>query len=94
MNAATPSPSGSITVALKYPVKAKGLEVNKITLRRPKVKDTRILEGSGDGDLDASNKFMAQLSGLPPEVFDELDLADMKALQKVVEAFTKDVEKQ
>lgn len=95
MNAPTPQAdsSGSVTLTLKYPVKVLGANYGQIIFRRPKVKDTRLLRDEAADGIDANNRFLAQLAGIPPAVFDELDLADMNHVQKVIEGFTKDAEK-
>ena len=79
---------------LKFPVEVQSTKYTTLTLRRPKVKDTRLLIDKADTDpLGGQLDFMAQLAQVPPQVFEELDLEDMSVIRKWVESFTKDIEK-
>ena len=78
---------------LKFPVEVQSTKYTTLTLRRPKVKDTRLLIEKADKDpLGAQLDFMAQLAQVPPQVFEELDLEDMSVIRKWVESFTKGIE--
>lgn len=78
----------SVTITLKYPVSFQGTTYDKITLRRPRVKDTELLVDSKENAVRTNNNYLGQLAQLPPGVFAELDLADMRAVQKALESFS------
>lgn len=68
-------------IVLKYPFTAAGKKVEKLTLRRPTVKDLRTVGRFGDTDEDKEIGLIANLAGLIPEDMDQMDAADYKALQ-------------
>lgn len=68
-------------VVLKYPFTSGGKKVEKLTLRRPTVKDLRTVGRFGESDEDKEIGLIATLAGLIPEDMDQMDAADYKALQ-------------
>jgi hypothetical protein len=68
-------------INLKYPFTAGGKKIEKLTLRRPVVKDLRTMGRYGDSEEEKEIGLMASLSGLIPEDMDAMDVADYKALQ-------------
>ncbi|MGE3258663.1 MAG: phage tail assembly protein [Geobacter sp.] len=68
-------------IVLKYPFMAAGKKVEKLTLRRPTVKDLRTVGRFGDTDEDKEVGLIANLAGLIPEDMDQMDAADYKVLQ-------------
>lgn len=88
-----PSPDTKKVFTLQYPVKFQETRYTQLALRRPKVKDTRFLLEKIDTDpLGAQADFLASLANVPPGVFDELDLVDMKAIVAWAMSFTNDIE--
>jgi len=86
--------STSKTFKLKFPFTSGGTNYAQLTRRRPKVKDTRLLNDKVDTDpIGAQSDFLAQLATVPPDVIEELDLEDMATIRKWVEGFTKNIEK-
>ena len=79
---------------LQFPVTYQGTSYSALKLRRPKVKDTRLLiEKSETDPLGAQCDFIAQLAEVPPGVIEELDLQDMTKIRGWVEVFTANIEK-
>lgn len=71
----------SVTVKLFYPVKlATGQTLTQVTMRRPRVGDIRAVS-QFDTDAEQELAMFARLTGLVPEDFDMLDIADYKQLQ-------------
>lgn len=68
-------------LTLKYPFTAAGKKIEKLTLRRPTVKDLRSVSRFGDTDEDKEIGLMATLAGMIPEDMDAMDAADYRALQ-------------
>jgi hypothetical protein len=68
-------------VILKYPFTAGGKKIEKLSLRRPTVKDLRTMGRFGDSDEDKEIGLIASLAGMIPEDMDVMDVADYKALQ-------------
>lgn len=74
-------------IKLAYPVTIEGVEVNSLTMRRPKVKDQLVSERSGGTNADKEVSLFANLCEVAPDVIEELDLIDYKSLQKEYEGF-------
>jgi hypothetical protein len=74
------------TIQLSYPVEVSGVKVDRLTLRRPKVRDTQAAEKAGNGQAyDVA--LLAALCDVEPSAIQDLDLADFKKLQEVVQGF-------
>ncbi len=70
-------------IVLKHPVKlATGKTLDKIILRRPKVRDLKAAQRAWDKPEDQELALLAMLAGITPEDLEELDLADYKAVQE------------
>ena len=74
-------------VELNYPINIDGQTVNKIEMRRPRVKDMRSADKVDGSDADREIRLFAVLSHINPEDLDELDLADYQQLQKAYSDF-------
>lgn len=69
-------------ITLKHPVTlATGKTLDRLTLRRPKVRDLKQAQRAHDKPEEQELALLALLAGLTPEDIEELDLADYKALQ-------------
>lgn len=76
------------TIELKHPVSVGGVTVERLTLRRPKVKDLLAAE-KGTPDRAAQEvRLFANLCEVSPATIEELDLADYRQLQVLAEGFT------
>lgn len=80
---------GSVTVTLAFPIKHDGQDLDKVTLRRPKAKDFRLMGKQSGTDVDKSLWLIGALSGLPSGSTDQIDAADMAEFGEVIEGFTK-----
>lgn len=74
-----------ITYTLKYPVNFEGALHQEITLRRPKAKDLRAVDGKSD--MDGAFLLIARLSGWPPAGVDELDATDIEHIGDILKDF-------
>jgi len=75
-------------VTLKYPVKVKGVDYTALTLgRRLKVKDLLQADRQGGSAGEQEVIQFALMCGVAPDVIEELDAADYKALQNKAKAF-------
>lgn len=81
--------SKTVEIALDYPITIEGVEVSKLTLRRPKVGDILAGEEQAKGKSEKEIEFQtfANLCQITPAEIRELDLADYKKLQKEFESF-------
>jgi len=75
------------TITLKYPLADNGETIDRITLRRPKVRD--MLTSASDELSDAEKEvwLFASLSGLTLALIEDMDVADYQQLQKVYAGF-------
>jgi hypothetical protein len=79
-----------IRIELTVPLMADGKTVTELTIRRPKVRDLRVLEETTQGkstQLDQSAVLVALLSGLSKEVVEDLDAADFARASEVIGGF-------
>ena len=65
--------------------------IQEVTLRRPKAKDLRLLDGQ-EGNFARSLTLLGALSGLSRPVIDEMDAEDIKALGEIVGDFFPDLQ--
>ena len=82
--------ASSVTVQLQFPVTIDGQTIAEVTLHRPKGKHMRVIaqaEADRRGQFDIGAVMLAELSGLPAEAIDELDLVDFQALSEAVVGF-------
>ncbi len=75
---------GSVTVTLAHPLKTGDGDIATVIIRRPRGKDLRLLSEKG-----SSNSFwmLAQLSGQPIPILDQMDGVDVTAMFKVIDDF-------
>lgn len=77
--------SDTQVIKLQYPRTVGDRQVSQLTLRRPRVKDLKLmdkLEG-----VEGSVAMIAQLTGEPDALIEELDAADFMAISDTVEGF-------
>lgn len=77
----------SATVTLQHPVKVQGQDYTSLTMRRPKVKDEKAARRAGKDPADHEVRLIANLCEVVPDVIEELDLADYKAVQDAYRGF-------
>lgn len=72
---------------LQFPLTSgAGERIEKLTLRRLKVKDMRAARRTSDKPEEWDEPLMAAMTGLVPEDLAEMDLLDYQALQKRFQA--------
>lgn len=74
-------------VVLEFPVEVDGLRYDKLTMRRPKTKDSLNAAKVGGTEVDRAIWLMATLCGVPPEVILEMDEVDSEALGEQYQSF-------
>ncbi len=74
-------------IVLKHPVTHQGTEYTELSMRRAKARDSRDSQRGGGTAADSEFRLMANLCEVPPEVIEELDMADYVRLQQVYEGF-------
>ena len=77
------------TITLKYPVTVDGATHTTLTMRRPKVCDSRDAQRGGT-NADSEIRLFANLCEVTPAAIEELDMADYMRMQKVYEGFLSD----
>lgn len=71
-------------LTLNYPIQdGQGKTLTELTIRRPKVKDLRKMNGATE--VEQSINILAIVTGLVPEDIDELDMSDFQRAAKVIE---------
>ena len=71
------------TIELKYPIESSGESVNKLTMRRSKVKDRLLVAQMKSSSDEAKEiRLFANLCEVEPKVIEELDEYDYANLQK------------
>lgn len=78
----------SEVIKLEYPIEVDGIETDTLHLRRPKVRDIKLMDAH-KGDVNKSIHFLAALCGVAPAAIEELDSLDFERVSKKVEGFTK-----
>ena len=79
-----------VTLLLEFPVEYQGELVEKLVLRRPKVKHLKRMltaQHGGDDNLEGTLVLLADISGREKEFWDELDGEDFMEVQKIVANF-------
>ena len=81
------SKENSITINLDYSFKVDGVKVDKISLRRPKVKDMLSVDSACESDAEKEINLFSNLSEISPSDLKELDMKDYSKLQKSYQDF-------
>ena len=68
-----------LTRTLKHPITVDGQEITEISLRRPKVRDTKLANRKKD-EIEQSVEMIAMLAELKPSTIEELDVEDFTAV--------------
>ena len=71
------------TIELKYPIDSSGESINRLTMRRSKVKDRLIVaKMKNSSDEEKEIRLFANLCEVDPKIIEELDESDYATLQK------------
>ena len=71
--------SADTTIALEYAIEAHGETLSQLTLRRPRVKDLKLLD-EAKGDVGMTAALIGALAGLTPREVDQIDAGDFTRL--------------
>jgi len=74
-------------ITLSYPITLNGQEIATLSMRRPKVKDTRAADKAASDNAGKELYLFAYLTGCNPEDLEELDMADDSKLQDAYSVF-------
>ena len=74
-------------IDLKTPVEIGGRRIERIDMRRPRVRDLLAAEKAAKGDAEREIRLFASLCEVEPAVIEELDLADYGRLQEAYRGF-------
>jgi hypothetical protein len=74
-------------IELKHPVQADGRSVDRLVVRRPRVRDLLAAEKAAKGNAEQEIRLFSYLCEVPPAVIEELDLADYGRLQEAYKGF-------
>lgn len=77
------------SIALEYPVTVSGVKLDRLTMRRPLVRDLLIARKAGSDDVAQEIRLFSNLCEVEPNAIEELDLADYSKLQEAYEGFRK-----
>lgn len=73
---------------LRHPFTADGATVTEVSIRRPKVRDIRVVETTkGEGELQQGIMTVALLTGLSVAALDDMDAGDFARVSEVVGGF-------
>jgi len=76
-----------VDIPLEFPIEVDGEKITKLTMRRPKVKDTQWANGLSGDDFDKIVQVVARLCNVSPEHISELDDVDMEAIDRQYASF-------
>ena len=82
--------STPVTIQLSTPVTFDGYIITELLIRRPKVRDLRVMEqatADKSTQLDQGAAMVALLSGIPEAAVEELDAADFTRASEVIAGF-------
>ena len=74
-------------IKLSNPIKIDGVEVNEISLRRPKVRDLLISDRKNISEAEREVNLVANLAEIPAEAIQDLDLCDYMKIQEWLKDF-------
>lgn len=76
-----------VNVDLDFPVQLADRLLDKITLRRPTMKDLRVHPIKGQDDVAGEMRHFCALTGLKLDELDQLDVSDYQKLQETYVSF-------
>lgn len=81
-----PDLRAEVTIDLQFPIEVDGQKITKLTMRRPKLRDT-VKHNHRKDNMDRGIAILADLCDLAPEHLHELDELDFDAVQSQYESF-------
>ena len=83
-----PTPiSSSEDIVLQHPITADVAEIERFTMRRPRVRDRLIAEKACGSEVEKEIRLIGNLCELPPSYIELLDMADYVKLQECLAGF-------
>lgn len=76
-----------VEIALEFPYQTPDGLLEKVTMRRPKLKDMIRHNAGADMNLQDSAELIAELCGLVPPEVEEMDITDFEKLQDQLLSF-------
>ncbi|RKT98848.1 phage tail assembly protein [Burkholderia sp. Nafp2/4-1b] len=77
-----------VTVTLTYPIQLNGVSCDRLTLRRPKVRDMRGAQKLAPNDPEQQELILfASLAEVAPDELEAMDLADYERVQDAYYSF-------
>ena len=74
-------------IKLDSPVKIDGVEINELSLRKPKVRDLIVASKKNVSESEREVNLIANLAEVSPETIQELDLSDYLKIQDWLKDF-------
>ena len=74
-------------IKLDSPVKIDGIEINELSLRKPKVRDLIVASKKNVSESEREVNLIANLAEVSPETIQELDLSDYLKIQDWLKDF-------
>lgn len=78
----------SVDIDLDYPIEVDGNKITKVTMRRPKVRDSFKAERAKGDEMEKGIALLCDLCELPQEHLLEFDTVDLEKLHGQLERFT------
>jgi hypothetical protein len=75
------------TITLEYPITVDNAKLDKLNMRRPKVRDTLAADKSATSDADKELIMFSNLCEITQDAILEMDVKDYIALQDVYSSF-------
>ena len=75
------------TVTLDFPIMVDGAEVKRLTMRRAKIRDRRLVSKQGGDSVDQEIRLFSILCDIPEDALNEMDETDYLKLQGVYTSF-------
>ncbi len=75
------------TIKLEYPVEIDKVKIDKLEMRRPKVRDQVAAKKASGSSDDLEIKLFANLCEVSPDVIEGMDMKDYVSLQREYKSF-------
>ena len=82
------------TVTLDFPIEVDGKQVKKMTMRRAKLRDRRLVSKQGGSAIDQEIRLFAILCDIPEDCLNEMDETDYLKLQEAYSDFLSGVKQE
>ena len=76
-------------IKLDFPIQVEGKKITELNMRRASLGDQIAAEHDSKTDMERETRLFANLCGLSPDDFHQLDLKDYKKVQETFKGFLK-----